>query len=147
MTFNTKSHFKTSLLEPMHRLYGTMAFLAFDVAVDVSLMVKQDMFCHQIDLFPRRGRLRIEISMFFPYPWVIRDNIIMTMKALFHRGKPRKIRIRNIGMTIETIYFFYTRMHLMAKGYGLLRANIHLPVCIEKIHECCNEKSRASCPK
>ena len=37
MTFNTKSHFKPSLLEAMHRLHRTMAFLAFDLAVDVSL--------------------------------------------------------------------------------------------------------------
>ena len=131
----------------MHRLHSTMAFLTFDVAVDVPLMVKKDMLCHQIDLFPRRGRLRIKISMFFLYPRMIGDNIIMTMKTFFHRGKSREIGIRHIGMTISTPYFFYAGMYLMAEWNGLLGADIHLPVCIEKIHKCSNEKSRAGGPE
>jgi hypothetical protein len=131
----------------MHRLHSTMAFLAFDVAVDVPLMVKKHMLCHQIDLYPRCGRLRIKISMLFPYPRMLCDNIVMTMKAFFHRGKAWEIGIRHIGMTIAAVYIFYPGMYLMAEWNRLLGADTDLLVCIKEIHECSNEKSRAGGPE
>jgi hypothetical protein len=124
-----------------------MAVFAFDIAIDVPLMVKKDVLCHQINLYPRRGCLRIVISVFLLYPRMICDDIFMTMKTLFHRGKSGKVGVGDIGMAIPALYFFHTCMHLMTEGDGLLRADIYLSVGIEKIHECSHEKKRAGCPE
>jgi hypothetical protein len=131
----------------MHRLHSAMAFLALDITVDMPLMVKKDMLCHQIDLYPRRGRLRIIISVFLLYPRMICDDIFMTMKTFLHRGKSRKIGVSDIGMAIAALYFFYTGMHLMTEWNGLFGAYIHLPVCIEKIHKSSDKKCRAGNPE
>jgi len=147
MTFNAKSHFKTSLCKPVDRLHRTVALPTFDRAVDVPLVVKQHVLCDQIDFYPRRGCSGIVIPVFFLYPGMIRDDIFVAMKALSHRRKSGMIGISDIGMTITAFYFFYTGMHLVAEWDGLFGADIHLPVCVEKIHKCSDEKSRAGGPK
>jgi hypothetical protein len=147
MTFNAKTHFKASLLEAMLRLHGTMALLAFDIAVDMPLMVEKNMLRHQIDLDPRRGRSGIEIPVFLFYPWMICYDIVVTMETLFHGWNPRMVGVTDIGMTIATFNFLHAGMHLMTERDGLLGAEIHLPVCIEIIHERSDEKSRAGGPE
>jgi len=147
MTFKAKSHFKASLLESVHRLHFTMAFYTLDIAVDMSLMVKKDVLCHQVDLNPWRGRFRIVVSMFFLNPRMICDDVIVAVKTFFHRGESREIGITDVGMTISTVNLLHPGMHLMAERYGLLGADIHLPVCIEIIHKRSDEKSRAGGPE
>ena len=147
MTFNAKPHFKTPLFEPVHRLYRTVALPAFDRTVYVPLVVKQYVLGDQVDLNPLRWCSGIVISVFFLYPRVIFNDIFVTMKAFFYGRKPRMIGTSDVGMTITAFYFFYAGMHLVAEWDGLLGADIHLPVCVEKIHKCSDEKSRAGGPE
>jgi hypothetical protein len=147
VTLNAKSHFIPPSLEPMHRFHSTVAFPARDIAVDMPLMVKKHVLCNQIDLHPWGGSSGIKISMFFLYPRMIGDDILVTMQAFFHRRKSWKIGIGDIGVTITALNLFHPAVHLMAERNGLLRSDVYGLVRIEKIHKCSDEKYNARSPK
>ena len=131
----------------MHPLHCVMTCLAFDIAVDMPLVIKKHMLCHQINLYPGYGRLCIEISVFLFYPRMICDDIVMTMQTLFHRWKSRKIGISNIGVTILARYLFHPGVYLMTERYGLFGADIYLSVSIEKKHKYSDKKNCTANPE
>ena len=85
MAINTESHFKAVTLEPMHGLHRTVAFLTGNLLPYMALMIKQYMLRKVIHPLPGSRRLGVEIPVLFLDPGMVGNDVLVTVKALFHR--------------------------------------------------------------
>ena len=85
MAINTESHFKAVALEPMHGLYRAVALLTGNLLPYVALMIEQYMLRKVVHPLPWSGRLGVEIPVLFLDPGMVGNDVLVTVKALFHR--------------------------------------------------------------
>ena len=124
-----------------------VAFLTSYFAVDVALMIKQDMLGHIIYFYPGSGCLGVEIFMLLLDPGVLFNNIVVAVQTLFHRRNARVIRIRNIGMTILALDLLDAAVHSMAEGNRLLRTESAPRPPPKHIDKCCGSQYGDQCQK
>ena len=134
MAVNAESHFKTVILEPMHGLHRAVAFLAGNLLPYVALMIEQYMLRKVVHPLPGSGRLGVEIPVLFLDPGMVGNDVLVTVKTLFHRRQSRVIGIFDIGMTEFTLDLLYPHMNLMAKGNRLFGTYVG-GVAIEEVKE------------
>ena len=138
VTVDAKSHFKIDPFDPVHGFHAAVTFLAFDLAVYVALVIKQDMLGQVIDFPPRRGGFCIKISMFFLNPGVIGDDIIMAMETFFNRWQPGVIGTIHVRVAVPALGVFNPCMHPVAERNGLFRTDAccrrHVKIIEEKDH-------------
>ena len=136
VTVDAKSHFKIDAFYPVHGFHFAVTFLAFDLAVYMALVIKQDMLGQIIDLPPRRGGFCVKILMFFLNPGVIGNDIIMAMKTFFDRRQPGVIGTIHVRVAVPALDVFNPCMHPVAEGNGLFRADAccrrHVKIIEEK---------------
>ena len=108
---------------------------AGNLAVDMTLMIKQHMFCDIIYFDPGGRCLGVEVTMFHFNPRVICDDVIMAVQAFFHRRHPRVVGITHIRMTVLALYLFDPAVHIMAERNRLFRTETGCRRGIEKINE------------
>ncbi len=99
------------------------------------LVVEEHMLSQVIGLSPRRGRPGIEVSMLLFDLWVIGNNVLVAIEALFHGRYTWMFGAPHVGMTELTLDLLHPGMHLVAKGYGLLRSQIRNRCHVEQIQE------------
>ena len=133
MTGNAKTHLKIHALDPVHGFHCPMELGASNLLLYMSLVVENHVFSQIIGLSPRRGRSRIEILMLFFDLGMVRNDVFMAIEALFHWRHTWMFGASRIGMTELTLDKLYTRMEMVAKGYGLFRAHIPSRQDVEKI--------------
>ena len=121
VAFQTHSHAPVLERQALRVFDRTVAFPAGDFFVDMALVVEQHVFRYVIYLHPGRGGLRIEILMLLLNLRVIFNNIIVAVQTLFHRRDAREIGVSDRRVAVLTLNLFDSDMHIMAKGYGLLR--------------------------
>jgi hypothetical protein len=88
-----------------------------------------------IGLSPRCWRPGIEVFMLFLDLWVIGNNVLVAIEALFHGRHSWMFGTAHIRMTELTLDLLHTGMHLVAKGYGLRGAQIRKRCHVEQIQE------------
>ena len=79
MAFQTHSHPPDLLRQSVQVFNLPVTFPAGDFAVDMALMVEQYMLRHIIDFHPWCRCLGVEILVFFLYPRVLGDDVVMTV--------------------------------------------------------------------
>ena len=121
-----------------------MTDITGDVAVDVSLMVKEYMLGHVVDLYPRCGGFCVKILMFLFNPGMVGDDVIMAVQTFFYRRQPRMIRIINIGMTKTALDLLNPAVHRVAEGDRLFRSDPGRRRGIKKIEKSGNRKQNTS---
>ena len=135
VTIDTKFHFKVDPFDAVHGFDLTMAFLSFDIAVDMSLMVKQNMLGQVIDLAPWGRCLGIEIFMLLLNPGMIGNDIIMAVKTFLNRRQAGVVGSRNIRVAVLALNALNPCMQPVAEGNRLLRADICRRRHIEVVKE------------
>lgn len=98
-------------------------------------VVEEHVLSEIIGLSPRRGCSRIEIRMLLFDLGMVCNNVFMAIEALFHGRHTWMLGAAHIGMTERTLDLLHTGMHLVAKGYGLLRAHIRSRRHVEQVQE------------
>ena len=101
-----------------------VTFLAGYFAVYMTLVVKQHMFGHIVDLYPGCGRLCVEIPMLDLNPRVIGNNVVVAVQALFHRRYSRVVGIRHVGMAILALYLLYAAVDIVTERDRLFRTTV-----------------------
>ena len=124
MALDAKPHLEFILLEPVHGLDLAVTSLALDIAVDVSLVVEQNVLRHIVHLHPWRGCPGVEIVMLFLDPGVVGDDILVAMQTLLHRRQPRMVGIIHIGMAIPTLDLLNPGMEAVAERNGLFQTGV-----------------------
>jgi hypothetical protein len=133
MTRDTKTHFKIHAFDPVHGFHGPMALRACNLLFDMPFVVEDHVLSQIIGFSPRRGCPGIEIPVLFFDLGMVSNDVFMAIEALFHRRHAWMFGASHIGMTELTLDKLYTRMEMMAKGYGLLRAHIRSRRNVEEI--------------
>ena len=136
VAFQAHSHPPGFAGQALQVLHLSMTLLAGNLAVDVTLMVEQDMFGHIIDFYPRRRRLGVEICVLFLNPGMLLNDIIMTVQALFHRRQSRKIGVGHIRVAVLALDLLDAAVHIVAERDRLFRADFCFRWCIEKKDKC-----------
>jgi hypothetical protein len=124
VTGNAEAHFEIYAFDPVHGFHFPMALGAGNLLLDMPFVVKHHVFSQIIGLSPRRGCSRIEILVLFFDLGMTSNDIFMAIEAFFHRRHTWMFGASHIGMTELTLDKLYPRMEMVAKWYGLLRANI-----------------------
>jgi len=132
VAINTESHLEAMTLEPVHGLHRAVALLTGNFLPYVALMIEQYMLRKVVHPLPGSRRLGVEIPVLFLDPGMVGNNVLVTVKTLFHRWQSRVIRISDIGMTKLTLDFLNPHMNLMAERNRLFRAYVG-GVIIEKV--------------
>ena len=123
MAFQAHAHAPVFMRQTVQIGNLTVTLLTGDLAVNVPLVIKQHMFGNIIDFYPGRWRIGVKIFVFFFYPGMIRDNIVMAMQTLFHRRHAGMIGIGYVRMTVLTLDLFDAAVNVMAERDGLLRSD------------------------
>jgi hypothetical protein len=121
MTFNTLPHAPVLVRQAVKVLNLSVAFLARNFAVDMPLVIKQDMLGHIVDFLPGSGCLGVEILMLLLDPGMFLDNIIMAVQTFFHRRNARVIGIGNVGVTVLALNLLDAAVNRVAEGNRLFR--------------------------
>jgi hypothetical protein len=119
VTFYALTHAPLFSLQAVRIFNFPMAGLAHYLTVDMPLVVEQDVFGQLVDFHPGRRRLGVVIFVLFLNPWMVGNDVLVTVQAFFHRRQTGVIGIIHIGVTESTLDLFYAAMHGMAEGYGL----------------------------
>lgn len=98
-------------------------------------VVEEHVLSQVIGLSPWRGRPGIEIRMLLFDLWVIRNNVLVAIEALFYGRYAWMFGAAHIGMTELALDLLHTEMYLVAKRYGLLRAHIRNRRHVEQVQE------------
>ena len=85
MTRDTLVHVPGFMRQALKVLHLSVAFGAGNFAVDVALVIKQHVFGHIIDLYPRRWRICVKVFVFLFYPRMIGNNVVVAVQTFFHR--------------------------------------------------------------
>ncbi len=133
VTFQAHSHPPLLVRQAVIVLNLPVAFLAGNFAVDVPLMVEQNVLGDVVDFFPGRGCFGVVIFMLLLDPGMFFDNVIMAVQALLHRRYAGVIRICHIGMAVLALDLLDTAMHSMAEGNRLFRAECTPRPCPEHV--------------
>ena len=142
VTFDALAHTPVFSRQTVLILHLTVTLSAGYFLVDVPLMVKEYMLGNIVDFFPWGGAPGIKIAVLLLNPWVLGNDIVMTVKAFFNRRYTRKGRIGHIGMTVLTLYLFNPDMYVVAEGYGLFRSHCIGRDTIEQKQEASRENQR-----
>jgi hypothetical protein len=124
MTRDTKTHFEIHAFDPVHGFHCPMALGASNLLLDMPFVVEDHVLRQIIGFSPRRGSPRIEIRVLLFDLGVISNDVFMAIEALFHWRHTWMFGATHIGVTELTLDKLYTRMEMVAKGYGLLRTHI-----------------------
>ena len=122
VAFDTYPHPPLFVRQPLNVLNLTVAFLAGNFAVDVPLVIEQDMLGHIIYFHPGGRGLGVEIFVLFLDLRMFFNNIIMAVQTLFHRRDTRKVRVSDIGVTVLALNLFDATVDIMTERYRLLRS-------------------------
>lgn len=133
MTRDTKTHSKIHAFDPVHGFNCPMALGAGNLLFDMPFVVEDHVLGQIIGFSPRRGCPGIEIPVLLFDLGMVGNDIFMAIEALFHRGHTWMFGAPYIWMTELTLDKLYTRMEMVAKGYGLLRAYIPSRRNVEEI--------------
>jgi hypothetical protein len=121
---NAESHQETVFLKSVHGLHLTVALLAGQFLLDVSLMVEKDKLRNIVYLNPWRWSLGVVVFVFLLNPRKILDNVIMAVKTFLHRRNPRELRALHIGVAKLALNVFDPGVHPVTEWYGLLRTDV-----------------------
>jgi hypothetical protein len=132
VTLDALAHAPNFLRQPLNFLYLTVTFLTGNFAVDMTLVIKQHVFGHIIDLYPGRWRIGIKVFVFLFYPGMVGNNIFMAVQTFFHRRDSGMIGIGHMGMTVLALDLFDAAVNIMAERDGLFRPDTGLRRSIEK---------------
>jgi len=121
----TKTHLKIHPFDSVHGFHNPMAFRASNLLLDMSLVVEDHVLSQIIGLSPRRGYPGVEIPMLLFDLGMVCNDIVMTIKALFHGWQTWMFGAPHIRMTELTLDLLHPRMETVAKGYGLFRPYVH----------------------
>ena len=91
VTFQAHPHAPFFVRQSLNVLNLPVAFLAGNFAVDVPLMVKQDVLGHIVYFHPGGGGLGVEVFVLLLDPGMFFDDVIMAVQTLLHRRNARKI--------------------------------------------------------
>ena len=122
VAFQAHSHPPLLVRQSLNVLNQTVAFLAGNFAVDVPLMIEQDVLGHIVDLFPGSRGLGVEVFVLLLDPGMFFDDVVMAVQTFFHRRNARMIGIGNIGMTVLTLDLLDAAVHRVAERYRLFRS-------------------------
>jgi hypothetical protein len=109
-----------------------MAFSTSHAFPDVTLVVEESKLRNIVNLYPRYRRLRLKIPMLLSYFRMVGNNVLVTIKTLFHRWYPWKGGAIHIRVTKLAGYSFYSRMNLMAKRYRLFGTKVSFRKKVKK---------------
>ena len=84
VTPDTKFHFKSCLVEPIHSFHRTVTSFALYLLFDVPFVIEKDMLREIIDFDPGDRCLTVEVFVLLLDFRMIGDHISMTKEALFH---------------------------------------------------------------
>ncbi len=121
----------------------SVTFLAGDFTVDVALMIEQDMLGHIVDFYPRCWRFGVKVAVLFLDPWMLGNNIVVTVQALFHRRYSGMIGVGHVRMTVLALNLFNTAVYIMTERDGLLRPDKGLRRGVKKDNKRRNKQSHA----
>jgi len=122
MTFNTNPHAPLLVRQPVKVLNLPVAFPAGNFAVDMPLMIEQDMLGHIVYFLPGSGCLGVVILMLLLDPGMFFYDIVMAVQTLFHRRNARVIGIGHIRMTVLALDLLDAAVHGVAEGDRLFRS-------------------------
>jgi len=91
VAFDTHPHPPLFGRQPMKVFYLSVAFLAGNFAVDVPLVIEQDVLGHIIYFHPGGRGLGVEVFVLLLDLRVFINNIIVAVQTLFHRRDAREI--------------------------------------------------------
>ena len=91
VAFDTYPHPPLFVGKPLNVLNLTVAFLAGNFAVDVPLVIEQDVLGHIIYFHPGGGGLGVKVFVLLLDLRVFFNNIIVAVQTLFHRRNAREI--------------------------------------------------------
>ena len=132
VTLDALAHAPNFFGQPLNCLYLTVTFLTGNFVVNMTLVIKQHVFGHIIDLYPGRWCIGVKIFVFLFYPGMIGDNIVMAVQTFFHGRYSGMIGIGHIGVTILALDLFNSAVDIMAERYRLLRPDTGLRRGIEQ---------------
>ena len=141
MTLDALTHTPDFLWQALKFLYGTMAFLAGNSAVNMALMIKQHVFGYIIDFYPGCRRIGVKVFVFLFYPGMIGDNIFVAMQAFFNRGNSGMIGIGHERVAVLALDLLDPAVDIMAERDRLFRPDFGLRRTIKKEYECRNKQS------
>jgi hypothetical protein len=142
MALDAHPHLPGFLRQPLEILDLTVALLANNLAVDVPLVVEKDVFGNVIHLDPGGGRPGVEIIVLFLDPGEFHDNVIVAVKAFFHRRDPGEVGVRHVRVAELALDLLDSAVDVVAEGDGLLRADL-LRLHVIKIKEGDSEQDAA----
>jgi hypothetical protein len=145
MAFNTFPHAPDFSGQTLQILHLAVAFLAGDFAIDVALVVKQHVLGHVIDFHPRCRCFCVEIAVFFFYPGVVGDDVIMTVQAFSHRRHSGEIGICHVRVTILALNLFDTAVDMVTVWDGLLWSHVCVRISVENIYKGTDKDSTEKC--
>ena len=123
MAIDTLPH-KPSLGGQALRIFHlTMTLPAGNLAVDMTLMIKQHMFRDIINFHPGGRCLGVEITMFHFNPRVIGNDVIVAVQAFLYRRDSWMVGIGHIRVAVLTLNLFDPTVNIVAEGNRLLRSN------------------------
>jgi hypothetical protein len=85
VAFQTHPHPPLLVRQSVKVFNQAVTFPARNFAVDMPLMIEQNVLSYVIHLDPGGGGLRVKILMLLLDPGMFFDNIVMAMQTLFHR--------------------------------------------------------------
>jgi hypothetical protein len=113
----------------------TMTLPAGNLAVDMTLMIKQHMFRDIINFHPGGRCLGVEITMFHFNPRVIGNDVIVAVQAFLYRRDSWMVGIGHIGVAVLALYLLYTAVDIVTERNRLFRTNIGLEQAIVYINK------------
>ena len=116
-------HVPNLLRQALEVLHLAMTLRTGDFAVNMTLVIKQHVLGHIIDLYPGRWRVGVKIFVFLFYPGMVGDNILMTVQALFNRRDSGMIGVGHVGVAVLALDLFNPAVDIMAERDRLFRSN------------------------
>lgn len=123
MAFDAKSHFKAFAFQAVHLSNLAVAGFAGDFLFDVSFVVEDHVLGQFEDFHPRRGRVAVEIVVFFLDLRMVGDDVIVAVQALFHWRESRVEGSPHIRVAVLAFDGLVPGMQPVAEGNGLLCAD------------------------
>ena len=110
--------------------------------VDVPLVVEENVLGNVVDFFPWCRAIGIKIAVFLLYPWMLGNDIVVTVKTFLNRRYTQEIGISHIGVAVLTLNLLNPHMNVVAERYGLLRSHCIGRYSIEYKQEAGRENQR-----
>ena len=133
VAINTETHLEMNALDPVHRLYGTVALLAGYVLLHVAFVIEDHVFGQVVDLAPRGRGVCVVILMFLPDLRVIGDDVLVAIETLLDRWNPGVNRTPHVGVTKLALDLLYTRMEPMTERDRLLGTDARHSIDIKEV--------------